>query len=375
MAASELTSPPRLPFIVTIDAEGDNLWARPQQALTRNAARIPRFQSLCETYGLKVCYMVDYTMAQSPVFQEFARDLLARDAGEIGMHLHAWETPPFMPSLDNDRRSNPYLTEYPKDIMRAKVHRATSLLEDIFDIPIISHRSGRFAFDERYARILAERGFLVDCSVSPHVSWAGCLGHADGNGGPDYSGFRDSAYWLDLDDISRPGASALLEAPVTVFRSWPGWITPPAPGRKREWIKQAVNRVFPALQWLYPTYPRYRPRRFGFLAAVRQVSRVVSAAEAGRTHLEFLLHSSELMPGGSPSLNSEADIDRLYEEITALFEVAARHCRSMTLSEFHSWHSRISPAPVEPPLRETGPDQRAEMGCREGRETCNPGLQ
>jgi hypothetical protein len=35
------------PFIITIDTEGDNLWACPRHITTRNAAYLPRFQSLC----------------------------------------------------------------------------------------------------------------------------------------------------------------------------------------------------------------------------------------------------------------------------------------------------------------------------------------
>ena len=34
------------PFIITIDAEGDDLWASPRDITTRNAEYLPRFQAL-----------------------------------------------------------------------------------------------------------------------------------------------------------------------------------------------------------------------------------------------------------------------------------------------------------------------------------------
>src|SRR5688572_31921453 len=41
-------------------------------------------------------------------------------------------------------------------------------------------------------------------------------GHPDGPGGPDYRAFPKTAYFVDPADVSRPGASPLLEVPVTI---------------------------------------------------------------------------------------------------------------------------------------------------------------
>src|SRR6266478_50265 len=94
-------------FIITIDTEGDNMWSRPHEITTRNADYLPRFQSLCERYDFRPVYLVDYEMAISPTFVEFGRDVLVRDAGEIGMHLHAWNSPPLVPLTVDDFRFQP----------------------------------------------------------------------------------------------------------------------------------------------------------------------------------------------------------------------------------------------------------------------------
>ncbi len=75
------------PFIITIDTEGDNLWARPREITTRNAEYLPRFQSLCERFGFKPVYLTNYEMAMSNVFVEFARDVVARSAGDTSLLL------------------------------------------------------------------------------------------------------------------------------------------------------------------------------------------------------------------------------------------------------------------------------------------------
>jgi hypothetical protein len=60
---------------------------------------------------------------------------------------------------------------------------------------------------------------------------------------------------------------------------------------------------------------------------------VVDEARAvGRPVLEMVLHSSELMPGGSPNGRDAAAIEALYRDLRALFsQVAQAGFRGITL--------------------------------------------
>lgn len=152
-------------FLITIDTEGDNLWQNHDRITTENTRFLPRFQALCEKYAFKPVYLTNYEMAMDPAYVEFARDVIARGVGEVGMHLHAWNSPPLTPLTDDDWRHKPYLIEYPTDQIRAKVDHMTKLLEDAFQTKMLSHRAGRWAFNEYYASLLLEYGYQVDCSV------------------------------------------------------------------------------------------------------------------------------------------------------------------------------------------------------------------
>jgi hypothetical protein len=313
------------PFIITIDAEGDDLWANPREITTRNAEYLPRFQSLCERFRFKPVYLANYEMAMSDVFVEFARDVVARGAGEIGMHLHAWNSPPLDPLTGDDLRFHPYLIEYPEPVMKEKIRTLTRLLEDRFDQKMTSHRAGRWAFDGRYAAMLLDEGYRVDCSVTPGVDWRGNPGDPRGNGGSDYTGFPERPYFLS--DIPRPATGALLEVPMTTGSS--------GLYRKAPWayrirlLRRVANWVSPGISWLYPAQSN--------LDAMLQVAR--RARAEGAVHMEFMLHSSELMPGGSPSFRNAPDIERLYESLEMLFEDLSTWCRGTTLKEFHAWFS------------------------------------
>jgi protein-tyrosine-phosphatase/predicted ATP-grasp superfamily ATP-dependent carboligase len=336
----------RPPLLITIDTEADNSWGRPATATTRNAAYLPRFQSLCEAHGLKVTYLVAHEMAMSPVFREFGQDVLRRGTGEIGMHLHAWSSPPLVPLTADDDGNHPYLIEYPEHVMREKIRTLTGLLEDTFGVQMRSHRAGRWALDETYARLLDEASYAVDCSVTPGVTWKRHLGDPERDGGADYSRFPSAPYFLDLDDISAAGSSGLLEVPVTILPR------PPSLARRGfrladVWslTQRVAERVSPALSWLRPDG---RNRR-------RLLQALDRLESGGAGHAEFILHSPELMPGGSPWFADERAIETLYEDMSALFEAARGRFSGATLAEYRNRFSRPQRrAPAGGPRAATG---------------------
>jgi len=288
-------------FLITIDAEGDNLWEISGSITTENARYLPRFQDLCERHALKPTFLTNYEMAETPFFCDFALDVLQRDKGEIGMHLHAWNSPPVS---EDTLKGQAYLIEYPENVMKNKVKFMTELLKKRFHGRPVSHRSGRWALNTTYARILVENGYLIDCSVTPHVSWSSVPGDPNGSGGTDYRTFPTKPYFIDLDQLDRPGSSALLEVPVTIVR------------------KSTVPLV---TSWLRPN----GSNRNSMLEILHQ------ASEESWPCVEFMLHSSELMPGGSPTFKTLDDIEVLYDDLEALFSKAAEKFQGMTLNEFY----------------------------------------
>lgn len=315
-------------FLITVDTEGDNLWAKPRAVTTRNAEYLPRFQALCENFGFKPTYLTNWEMANSPAFVNFARGVLARGAGEVGMHLHAWNSPPIVPLTADDDQHAPYLIEYPEQQIREKVKVITAKLEDVFGVKMLSHRAGRWSFNETYARILVEQGYRVDCSVTPHVSWRFCKGDPSRPGGSDFTGFPESAYFLDLSDIRRPGDSPLLELPMTIVRTR-------TYAHPIENLRSALSasfygtlimrRLFPYHLWLMPRIGN----RDGMLKVVE-----IARAQA-RPYIEMAIHSSELMPGGSPTFPTADAIENLYEDLEAVFSAAAKGFSGSTLSQYH----------------------------------------
>ena len=297
-------------FQITVDTEGDNLWLQPREITTRNAHFLPRFQTLCERYGFKPSYLVNWEMANDPIFEEFGRDLIARESGEIGMHLHAWNSPPITPLTNDDYQFHPYLVEYPIETMREKVKVMTACLEDTFGVKMLTHRAGRWAFNETYARLLADFGYISDCSVTPHVSWRSTMGVPNGQGGSDYSIFPTIPFVMDFGSERR-----IVEVPMTIVRN---------PVSILEQCARKALGKSESIAWL-------RPNGRNLTDMLRILYLRVTA---GADYVQFMLHSSEFMPGGSPTFDSESKIERLYEDLERLFEEAAKKFVGATVSEY-----------------------------------------
>lgn len=313
-------------FLITIDTEGDDIWSRRSSVETRNASFLPRFQSLCENFGLKPTYLVAHEMVNDRGFVEFGRDLIARGVGEIGMHLHAWNSPPIRPLTGNDSWHQPFLIEYPQDEIRKKIELHTRFLEDVFGVKMLSHRSGRWAFNAFYADTLRDLGFKVDCSVTPHVDWRSTKGDPDGAGGTDYRGFPEQHYWMSERNIGLPGTSSLLEVPMTIINRSPGLLTRAA--QSCEDMSDLPDR---ARRYIWP--PEWlRPNGTNLTSMLRILDIAVSQ---NRPYVEFMIHSSEFMPGGSPYFPSDESIEKLYRDLYELFSQAAKHFCGSTLTEFH----------------------------------------
>jgi hypothetical protein len=89
-------------------------------------------------------------------------------------------------------------------------------------------------------------------------------------------------------------------------------------------VRSAACRIAPAVRWLRPDGRNLHE----MLHLVRQ------AVQENWQHLEFMLHSSELMPDGSPTFRTEAAVEKLYEDLETLFSLIATEFSGATMGDF-----------------------------------------
>lgn len=280
-------------FIITVDTEGDNLWDYHDgdEIKTENTLAIPRFQELCEQYRFKPVYLTNYEMICDDRFVDYIKPKAGSGLCEVGIHVHAWNNPPYY-ELKREYSGNPYLIEYPSDIMRQKFAVTYNLIKERIGIAPLSHRAGRWVMNDDYFKLLKEFGIVVDCSYTPFVSWKNSTGRTV-DGGCDYSCVNPNTHLIQN----------VLEVPMSI--------------RKLHFIGEGgiKSKIKTLLKsgtvWLRPA--------ISTLKEMKLLSQKITQEKCS-DHLEFMIHSSELMVGGSPYFKDEDATERLFSNMKQLFD-------------------------------------------------------
>lgn len=293
-------------FIITVDTEGDYIWHTinrsygERKITVENAKYIERFQNICNKYDLKPTYLVNFEMAFAAPFVDQAKDWAKRGECEIGMHLHSWNTPPEYPFPYHRKSHNPYAGDYPAPVMMEKMKYMTDIIERQFHVRPISHRGGRWYFDGNVLKALSSLGYIVDCSVTPGVSWADCIGYRIY--GSDHRKYPNKIFWIkhELDII--------LEIPPTIIK-------------KQCRLEKILPFGSEKVLWLRPN-------------ALNLNDMLYIVEKNENDYLEFMIHSSELMPDGSPTFRNTAAIEKLYSDMEILFSKISVEYKGISLGDF-----------------------------------------
>lgn len=301
-------------LIITIDTEGDNLWNWHQGDVinTENTIYLSRFQELANKYGFKPVWLSNYEMLSDERFVKFVKDVEEKQQGELGMHLHAWSTPPSY-ELKNEENGQPYLIEYPSDVMEEKIVEMTRIIVEKTGIRPVSHRSGRWATNRTYFRLLKKHGYLVDCSYTPHIDWSQYKGQSKGACGSNYSNIPENIMKLE---------EGMTEIPLTVIKSHHFFMP------RKFCLKKIISNIYKSIKgqnlWLRPNGNNLDEMLY-LLDKVKQ---------SDKNYIMFMIHSSELMPGGSPTFKNEEDIEKLYSDLEILFSKASKEYVGITLRDY-----------------------------------------
>ena len=328
-------------LILTVDTEADSQWDTGAKLTTANLDYVPRFQELCEQFEFPPTYLCTHEVITSPVFDRTLAKPTRSGYAEVGTHLHPWSTPPFDSTWDDAERAHPYPSELPTELLQSKLQTLTETLGDRLGEAPTSYRAGRWGFSTTQVSLLESLGYLVDCSVTPFVSWARHRGLQ--MGGPDFTNAPIFPYSLSKHDMCCAGSSGLLEVPVTIVHAnqmmrrsalLRRWFRHYA-----SWSARAGDRFFRlAPQWFRP---------FPHMSAERLIAVYETASALGMPAVEMMLHSSELMPGGSPDNPTPAAVNNLFHQLKRTFShLTDRGVEGVTLTAFAQSYLSTNPEQV-----------------------------
>jgi hypothetical protein len=304
-------------LVVTIDVEEEGLFNGTYAAdrvTASNVVGLGRLDSLFRNLGIRPTLLVSYQAAEDQAHSDLIAELAERWEGEIGAHLHHWNTPPVVPLPHPDPVPSELI---PEEILAAKLDNLLDRLRGMGATPV-SFRMGRFNLGPKMLGIISSRGISVDSSIAPMRSYYG---------GPAHLAAPTDPYFPDPENPCKPGESEILEVPITIVPILPKL------GNLLEGIESAAYLPRKATSWFamnmgsLPAQP--------FLTGLNRLKAAVRLhrLRGGRV-VTIFFHSSELVRGFSPQNKTEADVDRFLLKLERYLSwlVTEMHVEPQTLA-------------------------------------------
>lgn len=284
-------------LVISIDVEEEGLffghYPRTPPGVS-NVAELERLVFIPRDFGLPLTLLVTYQVARDPTACRVLTQWRDRYGAEIGVHLHPWNTPPFLDLSDPEPVPSARL---PRPLLRDKFANLLSQIRSTLEVAPRSFRMGRFDAGPQVWGLLPEFGLEVDSSVVPLT--------------PRGTEVRHFLAPADPFALHAPGleGNKILEVPVTmvpVLAGTPGLIEGLAAALPLTWGQRLRSSFqYMAAAGVQPTW---------YPLASMQLAAQLHRRRGGRV-LTMFFHSSELKSGASRLFPTEATVHRFVGKI------------------------------------------------------------
>jgi hypothetical protein len=296
-------------LICSIDVEEDNWLPQRSGCTAANVRRLPTLVPLLKELGVHPTFFVSYAAARHPGAAVFIEQAIEETGGELGAHLHPWNTPP---APERATPSNTMMCNLPAELQRAKLASLLDAHESVFGRRPTSFRAGRLGGGPPIVRQLVEAGFTVDSSVAPMTDLSD-------DAGPSFLDSPLQAHVIRAEPVvgEEGQPPSIVEVPLSVGLTrmpLPRWralrrdLLPTPRGR-------AVLRAMSATRVLrrVSMSPEVEHTRDMLRAA-----QVLLASGVGYVHLTW--HSPTLVPGLTPFTRTLPDVRRFVHTLGNVIE-------------------------------------------------------
>jgi hypothetical protein len=305
-------------LVVTIDVEEEGLFRNRYEGRdvpVRNVVELLRLDPIVREWAIVPTLLVTDPVARHGPHRDLLLRLRREWGAEIGAHLHPWNTPPLQAAAAPEPVSSERM---PRELLSAKLQ---ALLQSIAAMGVTptAFRMGRYNMGPQLFSLLEGSGIRVDSSIAPMRRFAA---------GPDHLAAPVDPYFPDPAAPTAPGASPILEVPLTIV---------PLTPRLGAVLDRVRQRTPLSDRWIV-----WAATRLGSLPAQPMWTGLERLKAAVRLHrhrggqvLTIGFHSSELMPGGCPRHPTVAHVDRFLDKLRRFFGWLHREAtvESLTLSE------------------------------------------
>ena len=288
---------------VVIHTEEEFDWNKPHDRYAtgvEHMQHIDRAQSLFEEFGIVPNYVIDYPIASQDAGAAPLKAFSDSGRALIGAHLHPWVSPPHTETVN---AFNSYPGNLPRDLEAEKLRLLTEQITESLGTRPVTYLAGRYGFGPNTGEILEELNYEVD--ISPAVPINFCA-----DGGPDYSDYTSHPYWFGNRRklLGLPGTGGyvgiLHKGGTSLYKK----LTHPWMRRTKLSGLTARLRLMERIRLSPEDYSEPEMRRM-----------TDTLLKSGIRIFVFSFHSPSIQPGGTPYVQSDADLKRFLDKCRRYF--------------------------------------------------------
>ena len=324
-------------LVITIDVEPDctTTWHYSNPLTFRGVSEgIGRIlQPLFNRYNMTPTYLLNNVVIEDEGSCEILKNLPGNY--ELGTHLHPEFIEPMKAETDYaGKRGSANCCEYPADVEFGKLENITRLFESRFNYSPTSFRAGRFSAGPNTIDSLAKLGYLVDTSVTPHVTWADKSRLKP----IDYKNCPEQPYYVKPGAYPAESSSGdILEVPVSISTE----PTQTLREMRRTWFGMRRKYNFRKAMWLRPAYSTYR----------QFVKVIENHTEAYQNNpvmvFNIMFHNVEVLPSLNPYTKTQEECDRYIDDLERFFQYCNdNNIQGIGLSETINIYAKAGAKPV-----------------------------
>jgi hypothetical protein len=241
---------------------------------------------------------------------------------ELGTHLHPEFIEPQKKYTDYaGKKGEANCCFYPPQIEFEKIKNITLLFENRFGFRPASFRAGRYSAGSNTMQSLANLGYLVDTSITPHLCWNDRTREKP----VDFTGAPEQPYFMDEDDITKENAGGkILQVPISITL------------KKRPVLREFIVSGGGLIHTLRKHKPIWLRPYYSSSDDMIELARLYLTTYQHRDKivLNMMFHNVELLPGLSPYSQSEEQCKKYWEQLDVFFSFCKReNFAGISLSE------------------------------------------
>jgi len=305
---------PILTVVVHTEEEFD--WARPHDrraTSVEHMRHLGRAQEVFDEYGIVPNYVVDYPIASQEMAIRPLKTFADQGRALIGAHLHPWVSPPHIEEVN---ARNSYPCNLPRALEAEKLERLTEKIAESFGARPLTYLAGRYGFGANTGAILDELGYQVDISPAVPIDFSA-------DGGPDYSAYTSHPYWFGTQ-------RKLLGLPGT--GGYVGWLRAGGTPLYKTVTSPAMRRIGVAgvcARLRLVERIRLSPEDYSE-PEMRRLTRAL--LDDGVRVFVFSFHSPSVMPGGTPYVRTEGELERFLHKCRRYFAFFVNELDGVTMT-------------------------------------------